>query len=191
MENIILEGIATSGKSTVQNHLETDLSDKGHLLKLISEKETLMPLLHNTDCKISIEFLKELYNKYDSERKVNELFLFDRFYFTHIFRTQSSVQDFQEFENILKHQSLTVLLTIQEDQILDRIHLARSHRSQQWNDYVSSKGSDSQIAMYYITQQRILLDICKESVVPYIVVDTTDMNFKQVMDTIQLRLKMS
>lgn len=185
MKTIILEGIASSGKSTVHKHLEDSFAERGRSLKAIPESETLMPILHNTDSAVSLSFLKELYQKYDRQRKLDEIFLFDRFYFTHIFRTQSSVRDFQEFENMLKDDSHIVLLTIKEDQVMNRINLARSHRSQQWSDYVSKKGTEAQIEAYYIEQQRILVDICKESSVPHSILDTTDMNFERVVEDLK------
>ncbi len=178
MKIIILEGIATSGKTSVKNKLSEILIEKGINFSIVGEDETLMPILNNTDRQISIDFLKNVINKALSEEK--DFIIFDRLFFTHIFRTNSSLVDFKDVENMIREMSLLVFLKIDESKISERIAHARTHRDSSWNEYISKKGNDEEINEYYAKQQRLLLGFLKETSLRYKVYDTTDINFLSI-----------
>lgn len=178
MKIIILEGIATSGKTSVKNKLADAFVEKGINFSIIEEDKTLMPILHNTDKQVSIDLLKTVIGNALKEKK--DFIIFDRLFFTHIFRTKSSIEDFREIENLIKNQSFLVFLKIDEENIPERIMYARQHRDKSWNEYVSKKGSDEEIYQYYINQQRLLLNLLKHTFLKYKTYDTTNMNFINV-----------
>ena len=145
-----------------------------------------MPILHNTDKQVSIDLLKKVIDKALKAKK--DFIIFDRLFFTHIFRTKSSIEDFREIENLIKDQSFLAFLKIDEENIPERFVYARQHRDKSWNEYVSKKGSDEEIYQYYINQQRLLLDLLKETSLKYKVYDTTNLNFADISKDISQTL---
>lgn len=186
MKIIILEGIATSGKTSIKNKLAEILTEKGINFSIIEETVTLMPVLNNTDKQISIDLLKNIINKALKEK--NDFVIFDRLFFTHIFKTNSSIEDFREIENMLCNKSLLAFLKIDESKIPERIASARKHREESWNEYVSKKGSDEEVYQYYINQQKNLLNLLKETSLKYKLYDTTNMDFTSIAKDILLFL---
>jgi len=175
---IILEGIATSGKSTVIKYL-SQLLDKSNLtFTIVGEGITLMPILNNTEKKISLDLLKRAINNAIQEGK--DLIIFDRLFFTHIFRTNSEYSEFREIEEMIQNSALLVFLKIDEEQIPARIQYARQHRDKAWDDYISKKGSDEEIYEYYINQQRILENLLSKTSLKYQVYNTTNLEFESI-----------
>lgn len=78
MKIIILEGIATSGKTSIKNKLADAFVEKGINFSIIEEDETLMPILDNKDRQISIGLLKEVISKALKEEK--DFIIFDRLF---------------------------------------------------------------------------------------------------------------
>ena len=64
---------------------------------VIEEEETLMSIRDNQNKETSIKLLKEI-------------IIFDRLYFTHIFRTKSSIEDFKELENLVKDKAFLAFI---------------------------------------------------------------------------------
>ena len=177
---IILEGIATSGKTTLKEKLALYFIDTGHKTEIVSEDETLMPILHNTEKIASLKLLNEVLKK--TLETEADIIIFDRLYFTHLFRTKSSLADFSSIENLLsQHQSLTVLLTIEKTAIKERIFKAMQHRDTEWTEFVKKKGTDDEIVKYYQDQQDKLLELTKESKLPSLILDMTDNDYDGAM----------
>jgi thymidylate kinase len=178
MKIIILEGIATSGKTTVKNKLTDILLEKGKSFSVVEEDKTLLPILNNKDRQVSIDLLKKIINKALEQEK--DYIIFDRLFFTHIFRTNSNINDFKEIEDMVKNQSLLVFLKIDESRIPERITYARENRDKSWDKYVSQKGNREEVFEYYINQQRLLLDLLKQTSLEYELYDTSDMDFEGI-----------
>lgn len=178
MKAIILEGIATSGKTSVKNKLAEILTAKKEDFLIINEEESLLPILDNTDRKISIDLLKKIISKALASDK--KIVIFDRLFFTHIFKTSSSVKDFKEIEDMLVGCSFLAFLKIDESKIPERIELARQHRDKDWIEYVNKKGSDEEIFQYYINQQESLLELLDQTSLNYKIYDTSGMNFNDI-----------
>lgn len=175
---IILEGIATSGKSTVIKYL-SQLLDKSNLtFTIVGEDVTLMPILNNTEKEVSLDLLKRVINNAIQEGK--DLIVFDRLFFTHIFRTSSEYSDFREIEEMIQNSALLVFLKIDEEQIPARIEYARQHRDKAWDDYIRTKGSNEEIYSYYINQQRILEKFINKTSLKYQVYNTTNLEFESI-----------
>ena len=178
MKIIILEGIATSGKSSIKDKLAKAFVEKEINFSIIEEDETLMPILNNTDRQTSINLLKNVISK--ALKKKKDFIIFDRLFFTHIFRTNSSIDDFRNIEKIINDQALLVLLKIDESKIPERITHAREHREKSWNEYVGKKGNNEEIFQYYTNQQRLLLNLLKGTSLKYKVYNTTNMDFDDI-----------
>jgi len=75
-EIIILEGIATTGKSTVIKYLSQLLGKSNVTFTIVGEDITLMPILNNTEKSVSLDLLKRAINNVIQEGK--DLIIFDR-----------------------------------------------------------------------------------------------------------------
>ena len=177
MRTIIFEGIATSGKTTVEQKLIKILGSKR--VKFIDEFATLMPLIHNKDPKLAIEHLVRLIS--DLENNDADYIIIDRLHFTHIFRTNAEIENFSVFEESLnKLNPLIVLLKIQPNKIASRIAGAIKHRDSEWVSYVKSKGNSmDEITSYYSNQQNNLLKMIKNTKISSFVIDTSDEDYDE------------
>ena len=169
---IILEGIATSGKTTLKNKLLEYFAATNHKVAVVGEEQTLMPILHNKDKTAALKLLDEVIK--NALAGDGEIIIFDRLYFTHIFRTHSTAQDFYAVTDLLsKHKALIVLLTVEKSLIGNRIFKAMQHRDEAWTEFVKKKGTDAEIVKYYTDQQDKLIELTKESKLPTIILDMT------------------
>jgi thymidylate kinase len=145
----------------------------------VGEDQTLMPILHNNEKSAALKLLDEVVKKVLASD--NEVVIFDRLYFTHIFRTNSNVDDFSEIINLLsKYEVLLVLLTIEKSSIGDRILKTMEQRGPGWTEFVKKKGTNEEIVEYYTDQQDKLINLAKESELPTVVFDTTLGNYEEI-----------
>jgi len=173
---IILEGISTSGKTTLKEKLCDNFDRRKLKYCAIGEEATLMPILENADKEVALDLLNKIIS--DSLNQEADIIIFDRLYFTHIFRTNSAISDFASIENLLvAHDSLLILLAIEKTEIKNRILGAMEHRDKDWVDFVKRKGSNAEIIEYYSNQQDKLIELAKKSKVKSLILDTTKLNF--------------
>lgn len=186
MKIIILEGITTSGKTTVRKELEKLLDRKSIKYLFVDEGETLMPILNNKDPKISENHILSILRKTISSNI--DLVIFDRLYLTHLWRTDSTPDIFKESENILlQNDTIICFLQIPEELISERIKLAMSHRDKEWNGYARSKGETfDDVVDYYKNQQKDLIKILKNISIKNQVFNTKDMDFQNIAQKINL-----
>jgi thymidylate kinase len=182
MKILILEGIATSGKTTIKNKLEKYFDSKDLDYLVVEEDKTLMPILHNTDKKIGINHLRKVIKKTLEQKK--DILIFDRLYFTHIFRTKSSIDDFKSIENLVKKSSLLVFLKIDKKRIGEKIFDEMKKRPKKWANYVRKKGNKKDIINYYVHQQELLLKLLKKSSLKYTIYNTTEQNPENITQDI-------
>ncbi len=180
MKIIILEGIATSGKTSVRNELEKILRARNLEYVFVEENETLMPILHNKDIKVSIEYINTLLNKYIAFK--DKVLVFDRLFLTHIWRVSSEINQFKESLEILATNNATIcFLQIPEQNISERIKTAMTHRDEGWLNYVKTKGStEEEVLSYYINQQKKLLDLLEKIPLTHKIFNTSGMDFKKI-----------
>lgn len=188
MKIVILEGIATSGKTSVRKEFEKILETKSLKYLFVDESETLMPILHNFDPKISSDYITNILDKYLNLD--TDVLIFDRLYLTHLWKTGSDMDMFEGFvEKLKKHKALLCYLEIPEEKIQERIQGAMSHRDEKWAEYVREKGESMlEITDYYTNQQKELLNLLTQISIPYQVFDTADLNFKGIAETIYQKL---
>ena len=169
MNIIIFEGIASSGKTTIEKRLFEHLSDT----KIISESDTLMQLIDNEDVDVAKNHLSQLFEKIDGADTKN--IILDRFHITHAFRTKTNVSDFSEIEERLKSfgKVLLILLTIRSEAIRGRIEETMEYRKEGWDKGSRGVKTIKEKVDYYKAQQERLRQLISESTLSHIEVDTT------------------
>ncbi len=193
MKILILEGIATSGKSTLTKSIKEQLP--GLIVRVATEAETHEPIMEQTE-ELHVPFFENLIEKLTIEKP--ELIVFDRLYLTQAFRAGARLAEYSAIENLLsQHDALTVFLRVDEEAIAKRIAKAVEHRdspgddSFKWDDYFKTKGNtDAEIAEYYIAQQRNQLKLLSTSTLPYMVCDTTHHAYSEVTQQILKKLQL-
>ena len=165
---IIFEGIASSGKTTLERMLQEKLEGS----VIISEGQTLMPLIENKEPQKAVEHLTAVL--YGMEKQSAGTFIVDRFHLTHAFRTGAPLSFFSGIEERISKafKSLIVVLQINEEVIRERIEETALLRGSSWQK--GKQGSLEEKVEYYKNQQRILMDLTKQSHLPSIVINTTD-----------------
>lgn len=177
MKILIIEGIATSGKSTIIGMLQKQLSNQN--VVVATEEETHVPIMEKRD-ELHIEFFVDLLNKLIENQP--DVLICDRLYLTQAFRAKCSVSDYSEIEELLsKYSPLTIFLKVGEDTIEDRISKAAEHRG---SDYFKFRGTSKERAQYYMEQQRNQINLLTKSKLPYKIYDTTAHNYEAVVQDI-------
>lgn len=183
MNILIFEGIAGSGKTTIEELLAGRLKNA----RIISENEALMPMINNRDADLARRHLENILDEINEESGAT--LIFDRFHLTHAFRTESGLADFSDIETRLVELGSTqiILLTVQPDAIRERIEETMKHREGGWTQ--GARGAetvDGKVA-YYTNQQERLIALAKESTLPHLIIDTTDKAWIDYADQISAR----
>ncbi|MEI7512466.1 MAG: hypothetical protein WCK01_03335 [Candidatus Uhrbacteria bacterium] len=180
---IIFEGIASSGKTTLEQMLQEKLSDS----MIISEEMTLMLLINNIDPQEAVKHLSVVLD--EIEEQPARAFIIDRFHLTHAFRTSVDLSSFDEIEKriIDKYKPLIALLQIHEDAISSRIEEASVLRGASW--VKGKQGSLEEKIVYYKNQQRELMKLIKQSNLPFVIIETSDKDWSRYIIEIQNALK--
>lgn len=181
MKILILEGIATSGKSSLIEKISGLLGKQN--VEVLGEPATHVPIMDKTD-ELHVEFFKSLVT--DATKNDSDLVIFDRLHFTQAYRSKSDIAQYSEAEDLLAAQeTLVAYLQVDEDAIAERVRLAAEHRGREWGDYVQTKGKTFQeIAEYYISQQRSQLKILNQTKLTSNVFNTTKHNYKEIAEAI-------
>ncbi len=188
MNILILEGIATSGKSTIITELSKDLSAKISIM-VADETETHIPIMEKLN-ESHIGFYLDLINDYLNKRA--DVVIFDRLYLTQAFRANIGLKEYEPVEKLLlPHAPLTIFLKVDEGSIAERVSKATEHRDSEWGEYVKTRGASvEEIAQYYIEQQRNQLQLLKQSIIPYTIFDTTNHDYTRIKNEIIKELKL-
>lgn len=174
---VIFEGIASSGKTTLEKMLLEELARRGSVA-IIREEETLMPLFENRDPEKAVEHLWPFVDRIVSSPE--DIVIVDRLFITHAFRTRSSLEIFRSLEDKLLAQRvcLTILLTLEESAIRGRIEETIVHRAGRWSP--GGNGDFEERIQYYIGQQRTLQGLANDSHIPVVRLDTTDKDWPRL-----------
>jgi thymidylate kinase len=187
MKILIVEGIATSGKSSLIEKISTQLGKD--IVKVYGEEQTHEPIMDKTD-DLHIGFFKSLLN--DALKSNSRLTIFDRFHLTQAFRAKAGISEYKEIEDLLaKQNTLIAYLKVGEDAIADRIRLTAERRDKEqtddfrWGEYFHTKGkSYEEIADYYVDQQRSQLQLLEQSRLESHVFNTTSHDYEAVANQI-------
>ncbi len=185
MRILIIEGIATSGKSTIIEKLKRAFEDSE--LAIYSESDTHIPIMDKPS-ELHIAFFQSLVS--NSIKTGAELVIFDRLYLTQAFRANATLDDYKTIEDILmQYSALTMFLKVEENVIAERVRLATLHREESWGEYVKTKGTTfPEIADYYINQQRTQLELLKESRLKYVIFNTSNHEYDQIVQELRKSL---
>lgn len=174
----IFEGIASSGKTTLQNMLIEKLPNA----ILIDETETLMPLIDNHDVVKATSHLSKLLEKI--ERSSEDNIIIDRFHYTHAFRTNSTLAPFREIEEKLgKYSTLVIFLKISDKEIPMRIKETTELRGDNWKK--GKQGTLKERVAHYRDQQTYLENLHQQTILPYKKIDTSDKDWQRCFDKIK------
>ena len=186
MNTIILEGIATSGKSSLSKQLRSILNGKLKI-KIASEDETHEPIMEKKES-LHTDFYLEQVNRFVAEYP--DVLIIDRFYLTQAFRSKASLKQYENVEKALRpYNPVTIFLRVEPSAIVNRIDKAVQHRGEEWANYVASRGrSREEQSAYYIAQQKTLLNLLKESTLPYRIFDSTTGNYEAIAEKIIIYL---
>jgi thymidylate kinase len=183
MRTLIFEGIATSGKSTIIDYLVKAL--KGEVtIELATEEQTHEPIMARRS-ELNIGFFADLINKLTLKHP--DLLIFDRLYITQAYRAKTDLTEYSAIEDaLMPYSPHTIVLKVDESAIADRIKTAAKHRGDEWVEkYWKAKGdSFEEIAKDYITQQRGLLELIKQSKLSYTIFDTTSHDYGTITEDI-------
>lgn len=181
MKILIIEGIATSGKSSLIEKISNLLGNDN--VNVYRESDTHIPIMDKTD-DLHIEFFKSLLE--DAAKSNAELTIFDRFHLTQAFRAKANVDKYLEIEDLLSGQAtLVAYLQVDEDAIANRVKLAAEHREVSWGEYVKTKGkSFDEIAQYYADQQSNQLQLLKRSKLENRIFNTTNHEYQKIANRI-------
>ena len=185
MKIILFEGIAGSGKTTLQKMLVEQLEDS----VVISEEKTLMSLVDNRDAAVALEHLNAILDEMKAHN--TSYLILDRFHLTHAFRTKSNLSDFSLIENELAKigDVLIVLLAVDEQNIQERIEETMAHRKENWKTGGQGAKTMEEKVVYYTNQQKVLKEQLGQSRFPSIIVDTTQKDWRGNVEQIMEMLK--
>lgn len=174
MKILILEGVATSGKSTLAKAIPAKL--QGSRVEIFDELKTHEPIMEQRS-ELHLDFFKKLLGEITSINA--DLVILERFHFTQAIRANADINKYAEIEELLHSQgALMVLLKIDEDSLSQRITDAIAHREKEWGEYVQTRGKNEQeIAQYYIDQQRSYLELLNQSKLSRKVVNVTTRDY--------------
>lgn len=183
MKIIILEGIATSGKSLLAKELAKAMDSNN--VKIFEESETHEPIMDKTD-ETHVDFFKSLIK--EAIKSKADIVIFERLYLTQAFRAKTNLEEYSDIEDLLKSYSpLTIFLKVDSNSIAGRVQKATEHRDTEWAEYVRAKDPDG-TAQYYIDQQRHQLELLKQSKIPYQIIDTTNHNYAKLAKDIATQI---
>lgn len=206
MKRIIIEGITGSGKTTILKLLRNKLIEQDFSnLFLISQFYT-NSIIYNSKsndaetksynileniCNI-IENYDKLYENYGTKDKkrrfssILECFHIENF-------AKKYMKDFQLFKNLdMRIAQLgykMIILYLPEKDIIERsIISTRIHRnSKKWNDYLINLGNNNEeIKKYFLDVQDSIIFWAKNSIIPYKIISTENMEWEKYIDEIML-----
>lgn len=166
---VIIEGIAASGKTTLQKLLKTMLRSLRRV-ETLSEKTTLMPLVENRSPEAAAAHLNKLISRIKKNK--SDFVILDRFHFTHAFRTAGDRGNIRDIERFLKRNfSVVVVLLIVDEKLIERNIRDSLRIRKTWAK--GKQGSISEKVAYYKDQQRKLSNIAQISGLSVVKINTS------------------
>jgi inorganic pyrophosphatase len=185
MRAVIIEGMASSGKTILARKLEELLDEANIGYLALNENDTLKPVFRDTSLGANLDLVKKLIAKASASSK--EVVIFERLYLSHLKRTGKTEADFSDVSKTLAGlRPIIALLTMDEAVIRERIYGAADHREYSWNDRLKEKGvSEEEVLESYRDQQRKFIAIADSikdlEVKKY---DTTSLDFDVIAQDI-------
>lgn len=189
---IIIEGITTSGKTTVFTNLERYAEEHNLSAFFISEDKTTKPYLDSTNLEYNKSALHKLVK--DAISKNVDLLVFDRLYFAHTFKTGGKTEDFIEIESLLaKNNAKMFFLEISQESIEKRIIESMSYRYRGWVRYVMDRadGDRKKVTDFYLNRQIESKNLFNKCTLEKYILNTENQNYvaitREIIDRAQIR----
>ena len=197
MKGLILEGIVGSGKSSILRFLRKHINENGSSSFVLDENMTERPLepLKSSDVEKSTKHLNRLVqlmkNLFDLEsvaqksRQIQVQFVLERFHFSHCLDI-AGIDRFSAYADIDKQMrdlgSKLVVLTMREDVIHERsVVSTKKNRGEAWTRYLEGIAPNEKgVTEFYTAQQEYFIALCRNSVIPSMVVDTSNCDWEEV-----------
>lgn len=180
---IIFESVKWAWKTSIIDRLSRELGSNALCLL---EDETLEPIKHNKDRKIDIEYYKNLLLKL-KDNSLWRIILFDRLHFTKWPVNDFDPKYFVEIEEMLVEffDVHLVLLLINPETLIERLKHTCSNRKWKWWKMNYDWASIEEEAEKDIRWQQIFVEkALPNSLIPYTIIDTTDIHKENLEDNI-------
>ena len=211
MKGIIIDGVASSGKTSILKHLHAKISEKypsstrffmsehytERMLEHLKERGDLTGIHIKDHMESIIGTLKNFQEMLDKSKFVNNpkganMFVtLERFILTHMasinMENQYSLQDARShFEALGKMGFKQVLLVIPEPNFKDKIMSTLVHRNEAWKEHLYSRGGENEIVSYYMNWQENFLNHAKkfQDAIDTLVVEVKDDDYAKYSDII-------
>lgn len=191
---IILEGVTTTGKTTVFNNLKRFSEENNLNWIFVPEKETIIPIIDSENQENNNRHFLKLFKKYSNKKA--EVYVFDRLHFSSIFKTGASIKDLRVVEDKLSEfDNHIFMMYLPKKQLKDRIIKSMNYRNISWSKYLLKKvgGRKEDVAKFYINRQEKVLKILKKSNLNIRAINTTNQNFvkatREIIDELGFKIK--
>lgn len=185
MRLILLEGMSTSGKTTVLRKLSELLEKRKIKHKAFDELQTMSrDIFSHVNSRKSIDEMKTFLQKECLPK--DGLVICDRFHLSHMSITDGSISEFDEIEaDLKKYDPVLIFLEISSDAIRDRLIKAKNHRGKQWEDELIKRGqTEDEAIKWFMGTQNNLLKLYNQSNLPKEIFNTTNHNYDAVANEI-------
>lgn len=191
---VILEGVTTTGKTSVFNNLKAFAEENNLNWVFVSEKETIIPIIDSENQKVNNEHFLDLLNK--TFQKKSSVYVFDRLHFSSIFKTHATINDLAPIEDkLLKFDSYVFMMHTSKEILRQRIIESMNYRDIDWSKYLLKKtgGSKDKVAQLYIDRQDKVIDLLKQSKLNVCMCNTDSQNFvkptRKIIDILDFKNK--
>ncbi len=187
---IILEGMSTSGKTTVMQLLSSRLRAEGIDSKGFEERQTMSrEIFTHLDPRKSLDEMHAFLKNECSQK--GRVVVCDRFHISHLVITKGSLRDLEEIEEAMKiYCPILVFLKIPEENVRERLLSAKSYRDNYWEDELRLRGEteDEAIAWFKGTQVN-LFNLYQQSSLPKLLFDTSTTDFQNITTELLRRIQ--
>ena len=211
MKGIIIEGVASSGKTSILKHLHAKISEQfpASTKLFISEHYTERMLEHLKESKKlsglyiknhigrvvdNLENYQDMLNKSkfaSNPKSANAYVTLERFILTYLssspiekeYSLNEAKQHFKKLNNMGIKQ---VVLTIPQEHFKERLLSTLKYRNDTWKEHLYSRGNEDEVIAYYLKWQEEFLDYAdkfKDSI-DTLIVEIKDTDYKKYSDLI-------
>jgi len=211
MKGIIIEGVASSGKTSILKHLHAKISEHfpDSTKLFISEHYTERMLEHLKDSqelrgldikyhigKIvdNLENYQDMLNKSkfaSNPKSANVYVTLERFILTHLssslIEKEYSLNEVNRHFKKLNNMGIKqVVLTIPKEHFKERLLSTIKYRNDAWKEYLYSRGNEDEIVEYYYKWQKEFLDYADQfrDSIDTLIVEINDSDYKKYSDRI-------
>lgn len=204
MKGIIIDGVASSGKTSILRHLHSKISEQypsstkffisehytERMLEHLKEKGALTGTHIKEHMGSIIANLNNFQKMLDKSKFANnpkgaDIFVtLERFILTHMasmdMGNQYSTQEAKHhFETLGKMGFKQVVLVIPKSVFKERLMSTLVHRNDAWREHLYSRGGEKEVVEYYVNWQENFLDHTKkfQDVIETLVIEVKDNNY--------------